>query len=346
MLRSLLPKLLCPTCRRQEANVRAIVFEEGATPGTLRQGVVVCQGCKAWYPLDDYVLDLEPQALQDAPDRASFRSRFQTELENNGLSIRENDVGSGDFSAQRKQRQHFDAYAESESQSYRNYALQPFWRSVDELTFSRWAPKIPANSHLLDIGCANGRSSLYWARRGVCVTGFDISKKLIREAVHIAQAEGLDRHATYFVGDGRHPPIRDECFDHALTYGVLHHLPEPGAVCHEIQRLLKKGGTHFGSENNQSFFRGIFDTLMKLNPLWNEEAGEQPLISKAMLSNWTNGLAVRIESRTIVYVPPHLCNWLGRRASYHLLRITDGVAAKLGPLGEQGGLLVFEIDKM
>ena len=348
MLNSIQPKLRCPTCWRQDAGLTLHVFRDSDTAGAVRDGVLLCERCGEWYPIDEHVLDLEPLGLQDASDRAAFSSRFKAELEKIGLPARadpEDNPQSVDFAAQLKQRKHFDAFAESEAQSYHNYALQPFWRVVDHITFSRWSQWIRPGSHLLDVGCANGRSSFYWARRGVIVTGFDISKRLIRQAIETARAEGLEDRTTFLVSDGRHPPFKDESFDNILTYGVLHHLTEPGAACREIQRMLVKKGTHFGSENNRSIFRGVFDAMMKLLPLWHEEAGEQPLISRRMLREWMNGLPVHIEAHTVVYLSPHLCNWLGERVSYRLLRMTDRLGAKIRPLSEQGGLLVFEIQK-
>jgi SAM-dependent methyltransferase/uncharacterized protein YbaR (Trm112 family) len=348
MLSAIQPKLQCPMCRRQEAILVLHVFRPSDTAGAVRDGVLVCDRCGAWYPIDDHLLDLGPRGLQDESDRVAFCSRFRAELEKIGLppgAEGEAQASSGNFEAQRKQRQHFDALADSGESSYHNYAQQPFWRSVDKITFSRWDQWIRSGSHLLDIGCANGRSSFHWARRGVIVTGFDISKKLIRQAIQTAQAEGLGASTTFFVGDGRHPPLKDASFENALTYGVLHHLPEPGRACREIQRVLVPGGTHFGSENNRSPFRGLFDGLMKVLPLWHEEAGEEPLISRLMLRAWTDGLPVHIKTHTVVYVPPHLCNWLGEGISHRLLRMTDGLGAGIRPLREQGGLLVFEIQK-
>ena len=348
MLSSIRPKLQCPTCWRPDAELALHIFRASETPGAVADGLLVCGRCGAWYPIDDHLLDLEPAGLQDESDRAAFSSRFQAELDAIGLppgAEGEAGAGSGDFEAQRKQRRHFDAFAENEALSYHRYALQPFWRAVDEMTFSRWSPRIRPGSHLLDIGCANGRSSFYWARRGVAVTGFDISKKLIRQAIQTARAEGVADHTTFFVADGRRPPLKDESFDNALTYGVLHHLPEPGAVCRQIQKVLVQRGTHFGSENNRTVFRGIFDALMKVTPLWREEAGEEPLISLTMVRAWIDGLPVHLEARTMVYLPPHLCNWLGERLSDHLLRLTDRLAGSIPRLREQGGLLVFEIQR-
>jgi SAM-dependent methyltransferase/uncharacterized protein YbaR (Trm112 family) len=347
MLSSLPPKLQCPGCWPSGAPLRLCPFRSSDTAGAVRDGVLICTQCGAWYAIDDHLLDLAPPELQNASDRAAFASRFTRDLQNANCSpFADGDAKeTGSFDAQWKQRAHFDAFADSERQSYHTYARQPFWLAVDVLTYSDWARSIPHGSHLLDVGCANGRSSLYWARRGVVVTGFDISKKLVRQAIETARAEGLGAVTTFFVGDGRHPPLQDESFDNVLTYGALHHLPSPGAVCRDIQRVLVRGGRHFGSENNRSFLRGVFDGLMKLAPLWREEAGEQPLISQSMLRGWMDGLPAKTDARTMVYVPPHLCNLLGEHLSEHLLRLTDRWGARIRPLREHGGLLVFEIQK-
>src|SRR5712692_333938 len=165
MLRSIRSKLQCPTCWRQDAELALSVFRASETAGAVRDGVLVCNLCGAWYPIDDHLLDLAPSGLQDESDLATFCSRFQAEVGKIGLR-RYVDGKTGavteDFEAQRKQRQHFDAFAESEALSYHRYALQPFWRAVDEMTFARWSQWIRPGSHLLDVGCANGRSSFYW----------------------------------------------------------------------------------------------------------------------------------------------------------------------------------------
>src|ERR1051326_3851147 len=301
MLNSLPRKLCCPSCRRQDARLTTHVFRESVAAGAVRDGVLICEGCGEWYQIEDHLLDLEAAGLRNESERDSFRSEFHQELARAGIRpLAQNGPGqaAGSFEAQRKQRNHFDLAAEKQMEPRYNYSLQPFWRAAYNLTFDRWSERIRPGSHLLDVGCADGRSSFYWARRGVNVTGFDISKGLIRQAIQRAQAERLEERTTFFVGDGRHPPFKDETFDNALTYGVLHHLPEPGAACRAIQRVLAKGGIHFGSENNQSSFRGLFDALMKVLPIWIEEAGEQPLLSRRMLCEWLDGWPARIETRT------------------------------------------------
>ena len=151
---------------------------------------------------------------------------------------------------------------------------------------------------------------------------------------------------TFLVVDANTLPFGDQTFDLALTYGALHHLVNPNSVCREIQRILRDEGIHLGSENNKSVFRGIFDVLMKVSPLWFEAAGTEPLISASMISEWIRGLPVQTRFRTSVFMPPHLLNLLPRRLARLILDITDRIFGLLPILGEQGGLIVFELRKI
>ena len=134
-------------------------------------------------------------------------------------------------------------------------------------------------------------------------------------------------------------------FDFIQTYGALHHLPNPHLVTADIQRVLKIGGIHFGLENNKTVFRGIFDLMMKLFPIWVEEAGDEPLISKKMIYNWLLGFPVSITCGTSAYLPPQLFNFVGLKMSKFLLNISDYSLSLLPLIKQQGGLIFFQIKK-
>jgi SAM-dependent methyltransferase/uncharacterized protein YbaR (Trm112 family) len=342
MLSDLVQRLACPECR-VDGHLAAHAFAH-ASQDRIKDGVLVCCDCRAWYPIDDELLELVPRPLMDGSGMARFCARWRSKLDGLGLRSAYGD-GSQDFVAQLKQRQHFDWYADNEEQKYLDYAKTPFWESVDALTFHCWRAQIRPGAWLLDIGCANGRSAFPMAETGATVAGCDISKKMIRQAIQQARKRGLARSTTFFVADGNDLPLASDRFDYALTYGVLHHLPDPGRTCGRIQKILKPGGVFFGSENNKTIFRRVFDLLMKFKPLWTEEAGCEPLISRQMIDHWHAGLGVRIHSATRVFVPPHLLNFIGRKAARWLLDISDRAASSIPGLCGQGGLIVFEVHK-
>jgi SAM-dependent methyltransferase/uncharacterized protein YbaR (Trm112 family) len=350
MLRSLVDKLLCPTCCSRAHFLALHTFTHDES-GQVKEGVLLCPACGGWYPIRRGLLELVVSSLLDPQELDAFCSRYRTEMACLGLRQDLEGTTAGlpsqntAFGAQLKQREHFDWYAENTEQDYMGYQQTPFWVAADEAVFRGWKSQLQAGGWLLDIGCANGRSAFPFVKQGVTVIGFDISKKMVRQAIERAEWEGAQDHTTFFVADGSQLPFRDESFEYALIYGVLHHLPAPRKVCVEVLRVLKKGGIYFGSENNQTIFRGLFDVLMKLLPLWSEEAGEQPLISRQMLQEWVRGASVRMRCGTSVFLPPHLFNLMGTKVARVLLPATDRLFSWAPGLRHQGGLIVFEIQK-
>ncbi len=102
--------------------------------------------------------------------------------------------------------------------------------------------------------------------------------------------------------------------------------------------MLKDEGLYLGVENNKTPFRPIFDLLMRLRPIWREEAGAEAQMSSADLRRWASGTSLRMRTRSIVFVPPHLCNRFGVRAAGRLLRWTNAIfAAAAGAAGAGAG---------
>jgi len=343
VLRSLLPKLRCPACYQ---GLSEHVFADGAL-GHIRDGVLTCASCGAWYPIEDDVLSLVVPELRDADSYKSFCSRRRREIRALGLPL-DPEAGAADpdaYAGQLRQREHFDWFAENRDLTYADYSMQPVWRAADRLAFSRWRSALAPGSWLLDVGCANGRSAFQMLREDIIVVGLDISEKMVRQSMRLARTRNVQGRVSFLVADGNDLPFQDECFDGVLTYGVLHHLPRPGRTCRDIHRVLKSGGVHLASENHTSFLRPIFDWMMKAAPLWTEEAGQEPLISKAMLERWHSGLPVSLKARYSVFLPPHLFNLLGARIAYYVMRLTDAIAASIPGLRKAGGLILHEARK-
>jgi SAM-dependent methyltransferase len=261
---------------------------------------------------------------------------------NRSISADENES----FKLQLKQQQHFDWYAHNTTQSYSEYEQTPFWSAVDQLTFEPWRKEITSGSWLLDIGSAQGRSTLKLLDLDINIIGFDVSKNLVRQAIQRYRSRAHRARAFFFAADGSALlPFVDEAFDYVLVYGVLHHLPDPGLTCREITRVLKPGGIYFGSENNRTVFRAAFDLLHKLSPIWHEEAGPQPLISNADLHDWFRSTVMSIDTKTSVFLPPHLINHLPRPFGYCLLRSADRIAQSIPGIRPNGGLILIHGNK-
>jgi hypothetical protein len=84
--------------------------------------------------------------------------------------------------------------------------------------------------------------------------------------------------------------------------------------------------------------------MMKIMPLWIEEAGAEPLISEKMLRDWATNLA-EVHCETSVFLPPHLFNMLGLAPARKILDWSDRVCFHVPWLWSNGGQLVYHIRK-
>ncbi|MGH9368577.1 MAG: class I SAM-dependent methyltransferase [Thermoanaerobaculia bacterium] len=316
-------------------------FEVDACGETVT-GVVSCSACEAWFPVEDGILELLHGELAYEQDRARFASSHQDSLKTLGLPARTADSRNKHAEAVRRQQEHFDWYADNEEQTYSTYEATPFWRAADAIAFGEWRREVRPGGKLLDVACAQGRSTFPWIDLDLDIIAFDISKPLVRQARDRIRKAGGRASTDFLVADASRFPFVSDRFDYVVTYGVLHHLPDPAQACGEIMRVLKAGGTYFGSENNKTVFRGLFDVLQRVLPLWHEEAGAEPLISRRDLQMWLEPHDARVKTRTSVFLPPHLVNLVGPAAAEKLLRLTDRLADAVPWVRHQGGLILVK----
>ena len=293
-----------------------------------------------WYPIQDELLDLLTGSLIYVKDRKDFWETYSARLEKVGLSsFMIEDKTKKDL--QSIQQAHFDWYGENESQTYINYEQQPFWLATDRLVFEPWRNEIKPGTWLLDVGCAEGRSTFKFMDLDINIIGFDVSKSLVRQAINRYRLDSFKAKATFCLADASYFPFVDDSFMYVLIYGVLHHLPNPTFACKEVARVLKLNGKYFGSENNQSVFRIFFDVLQKINPLWHEKAGPEALITQNKISEAFRETGVEVKSYTSVFLPPHLINMLSLKRANQVLSATDKLCRTIPGLRKNGGLIVI-----
>ena len=97
----------------------------------------------------------------------------------------------------------------------------PFWRIVNQRTFAAWKRRIQSGSIakgrpklLLDVGCAQGRSTRGLAQPGMHIIGFDVSKRMAQQAYLNFEKlpSGLECN-DFIVADGSHFPFQSGIFD-------------------------------------------------------------------------------------------------------------------------------------
>jgi SAM-dependent methyltransferase/uncharacterized protein YbaR (Trm112 family) len=104
-------------------------------------------------------------------------------------------------------------------------------------------PPARAGERLLDVGCNWGRWCVAAGRRGYAPVGLDPSLGAIMAARRVCRQLGVE--ARFVVGDARHLPFVDECFDVVHSYSVLQHFSKGDArqAIGSAGRTLKPGGT-------------------------------------------------------------------------------------------------------
>ena len=335
--------LRCPGCGAE--GLEAHPFEVSGTD-RIRTGVLSCGACQAWYPVSDQLTDLLPEANADPGSRTRFYERHRAPLEKLGLHAPSAASPDPDFTAQEHQREHFDDLARRRDRfSYDALGRMPFQRAIRELNFDEWAPRIRPGALVLDVGCADGLSTFDMARHDVEVIGMDISREQLRRAQERAERTGVE-NVSFVIGDADSLPLATGAVDCVLCYGSLHHVPRPERTVAEMGRVLKEGGSYLGVENNTTPLRPVFDALMRLRPIWLEEAGAEAQIGAQDLARWSRGTGLEVDARAIVFVPPQLCNLLGYRASRALLRATDWLFRRLPGLRRWGGLLFISASRV
>ncbi|HZR55261.1 MAG TPA: class I SAM-dependent methyltransferase [Terriglobales bacterium] len=97
------------------------------------------------------------------------------------------------------------------------------------------------DKHICEVGCGYGIISCYFAQRGACVSGFDISETNVCLAERAAQINGMAERVSLQVMPGECMAFADNKFDLVFGNAVLHHLDIVSAA-REIYRVLKPGG--------------------------------------------------------------------------------------------------------
>ncbi len=113
---------------------------------------------------------------------------------------------------------------------------------------------IPSGSHVLDIACGTGNTSIPLAHQGCIVTGVDIAPNLLAQARERAAAEHLT--ITFDEGDAEQLPYPDASFDAVVTMFGAMFAPRPELVAAELARVLKPGGLLAMANWNPASFTG------------------------------------------------------------------------------------------
>lgn len=140
------------------------------------------------------------------------------------------------------------------------------WHVPTVAAFDRYAGK-----EVLEIGCSIATDGLEFARHGSHYTGVDLTPASIEMARERFQLFNVPGRFEVANAEER-LPFADESFDHAYSFGVIHHSPVPERIVREMHRVLRRGGTFTIMLYNRSsinyyleimFLRKLFRHLLR-----------------------------------------------------------------------------------
>ncbi len=103
-------------------------------------------------------------------------------------------------------------------------------------------PHLHRHAWVLDLGCGEGRNTIYLSRIGYQSVGIDLSRKAVQVLANNLFEEEV--RAVGMVGDARRLPFRTGVFDGVVAHHLLDHLDGKGfeAAFTEAGRVLRPGG--------------------------------------------------------------------------------------------------------
>jgi ubiquinone/menaquinone biosynthesis C-methylase UbiE len=97
-----------------------------------------------------------------------------------------------------------------------------------------------SGKRVLDVGCGQGKKTIYYSDRCMRATGIDINKSSIKTACEFAREHKKD--IDFLVADGLCLPFKRNSFDLVISNDVFEHIKNPKKSFIEMERVVKKGG--------------------------------------------------------------------------------------------------------
>jgi ubiquinone/menaquinone biosynthesis C-methylase UbiE len=103
---------------------------------------------------------------------------------------------------------------------------------------------VERGGRVLDVACGNGSTALLLAREHDCVVvGVDLGARAIEQAAVAARAAGLERRASFLVGDAEALPVAASQFDVVVSECSLCTFPDKRRAVAEMARVVRPAGT-------------------------------------------------------------------------------------------------------
>lgn len=128
----------------------------------------------------------------------------------------------------------------------REYARTPgsyIWGTAPSALAVELCRLLPPGARVLDLGCGEGRDSVFFAARGHAVTGLDVSRAGLRKAERLARERGVA--VRWVHGDVARLPVQGR-FDLVHSCGAIHYLPRRrrALAARRMRAMTRPAGYH------------------------------------------------------------------------------------------------------
>lgn len=320
--------IICPHCASRNFCLEAYLRDESG----ISEGRLICRTCSKWYRIENSILDLFPFNMRDNERYKEF-------------SYRHNLKPDGDLSTKnldaKKRQMHF--FKKNINDYERNVVNSSYYQALDWVTFIEWMRRnLKERQLVLDLGCGTARQAISLAQHKINAVGIDISEEMLILANRKIGELGLLNFIDLIIGDAENPPVRDNYFDACVFYGTLHHVDDKEAAIANVSKKLVTNGSFFSLDPNKSPVRFIFDFLMKIWKLYNEEASDFPLLSCRDVERWLAKAGIKGKMGISTYLPPHIFYMFNVKRDIQLLKFTDAFFNKIPFVRDLGGVIFAE----
>jgi ubiquinone/menaquinone biosynthesis C-methylase UbiE len=134
------------------------------------------------------------------------------------------------------------------------YEAQPWQRPL--VRFEQFAGR-----RVLEIGVGLGTDLVQFAKAGADCHGVDITDRHLELTERNFALRGLSVELKSC--DATRLEYTEACFDLVYSFGVIHHIPDAGAVVQEIERVLKPGGRCLVALYHKGSFFHLYMVLVR-----------------------------------------------------------------------------------
>jgi ubiquinone/menaquinone biosynthesis C-methylase UbiE/uncharacterized protein YbaR (Trm112 family) len=205
---------------------QTITYNSGSVE-EVREGELVCPSCGRTYPISDYVPSFEQLFPADLQEEADYWSKWYGFMWEHGY------LGYFDLRIPR-------APLITEGITVLDPSSLDHTDATGSHTLLADHPLIKGAESVLDMGCGTGWSSLYLARRGHRVVGFDPSASSMKLAKRYSISQG--EYIEYLVGALGYIAFKPQTFDAVFALHSIHHVPRLREEMAIVRKWLREGG--------------------------------------------------------------------------------------------------------